>query len=302
MICLLALIVFGILGIFSATNRRIAREAFDCVFRKITLRKCQTGLDSRLKGQVTGRLLRRWPRIGKFVYRYFEIISWAFTILLLVSLVYTGIAGYNYYRYGNCNGPNSGSFCIFDPTGANDAVSHMASDTCASPAQMNAALNMDSLNLSLFPTLHPDAKNTVVFIGCYECPYTRELYPTMRALSERADVKMVFAHYPINNDSRNLTDAANCIADHGVDKLWEFNDKVFKADPRKEDVDAIIASLNLSVSGIHACMKSPAEQARKDAQLASLNTTGIYGTPLVFVNGQPLVGPKPARVYGQFLR
>jgi len=52
MICVVALIVFGILGIFSAKYRVIAKEAFDCVFRKITLRKCDSRLDSRLKSEI----------------------------------------------------------------------------------------------------------------------------------------------------------------------------------------------------------------------------------------------------------
>ena len=51
MICFVALIVFGILGIFSAKYREIAREAFSCVFLKMTLRKCDSRLDERLRAQ-----------------------------------------------------------------------------------------------------------------------------------------------------------------------------------------------------------------------------------------------------------
>jgi hypothetical protein len=115
MICLIALAVFAILGIFSVSYRKLSAEAFDCVFRKLTLRKCESGLDMRLKAQITGSVLKRSPKTGIFVFRNFELISWIFTILLIASAAYTAYAGYNYYIYGNCNGPNSDGFCIFDP-------------------------------------------------------------------------------------------------------------------------------------------------------------------------------------------
>lgn len=112
MICLIALFVFGVLSIFSVSRRTIAKEAFDCVFRRITLRPCTTGLDKRLKSQITGRLMRRSPRVAGRVYKHFELISWFFTILLITSLLFSGRGIYYLVRYGNCNGPQGG-ICIF---------------------------------------------------------------------------------------------------------------------------------------------------------------------------------------------
>ena len=132
MICLLALIVFGVLGIFSATHRKIAIEAFDCVFRRVTLRKCESGLDKRLKGQITGNLMRKSPRLAKGIYKHFETISWAFTIVLVASLVSTGIGGYNYLMYGNCNGETSQEACFYE------GISNTFNDPdCGSPSCQN---------------------------------------------------------------------------------------------------------------------------------------------------------------------
>lgn len=114
MICLIALVVFAVLGIFSSTHRVLAKEAFDCVFRRMTLRKCESGLDKRLKSQITGKLMRKAPRLAGFTYKNFELISWAFTILLVVSLVYSGHSLYNYVKYGNCYGKSSDENCIFN--------------------------------------------------------------------------------------------------------------------------------------------------------------------------------------------
>ncbi|MDD5177837.1 MAG: hypothetical protein PHT54_00970 [Candidatus Nanoarchaeia archaeon] len=116
MICVIAMVVFGILGIFSVKYRTIAKESFDCVFRRITLRPCTTGLDERLKGQITGKLMKRSPKIAAFTYKYFEVFSWLFLILLIGSLVYSGISAYNLIAYGNCGGPDPEDFCVFDPS------------------------------------------------------------------------------------------------------------------------------------------------------------------------------------------
>jgi hypothetical protein len=71
MICLLALIVFSVLGIFSLSYRRLAKEAFDCVFRRLTFRPCRTNLKQRLKSKLTAKFLKTNPALGRFTFRYF---------------------------------------------------------------------------------------------------------------------------------------------------------------------------------------------------------------------------------------
>ena len=44
-LCIIALPVFLFLSIFSAKYRPLARRAIDCVFKKVTLRKCETLLE-----------------------------------------------------------------------------------------------------------------------------------------------------------------------------------------------------------------------------------------------------------------
>lgn len=134
MICLIALFVFGILGIFSVTHRRLAIEAFDCVFRKVRFKPCNSDLDKRLKSQITGKLIRRTPRIAKFTYKNFEVISGIFVILMFVSFLYSGIAVYNVFVYDNCNGPHSDDFCIFNPIGSGEVScdsSYCAENGCS---------------------------------------------------------------------------------------------------------------------------------------------------------------------------
>ncbi len=114
-LCYIALPVLLVLGLFSLKYRRLAKEAFECVFRTMTLRKCQSKLDLRLKTYLSAKLMKHSPSASRFTYKHFEILSWIFVILTIGTLIFSIIPVYNYVAYGNCNGENSDEFCIFNP-------------------------------------------------------------------------------------------------------------------------------------------------------------------------------------------
>ncbi len=114
MICIIALVVFSVLGVFSLQYRKLAIEAFDCVFRRATLRPCTTGFDQRMRAKIVGKLLVKSPRAAKAVKTHFELLSWTFTIIMFVSLFVTATSVYNLAVYGNCNGLGDEE-CIFTP-------------------------------------------------------------------------------------------------------------------------------------------------------------------------------------------
>ena len=118
MICIIALVVFAVLGIVSAKYRTYFFEALDCVSKRVTLRKCTTSFDKKMKLKITTRVARVNKRIGSFTFKHFETISWILTILMILSMVwslYVGVVGvYNWVAYGNCNGPNSAEACVLN--------------------------------------------------------------------------------------------------------------------------------------------------------------------------------------------
>jgi hypothetical protein len=113
--CIVGLVGLSFLGIFSAKYRSLAKEAFNCVFRRITLRKCQTNFDQKMKVKISAKLAEKNPKIGGFFFKHFEAISWAMFLFLIFSLALTVNGLYNFFVYGNCNGENSNEFCIFNP-------------------------------------------------------------------------------------------------------------------------------------------------------------------------------------------
>ncbi|MFH0973565.1 MAG: thioredoxin family protein, partial [Candidatus Micrarchaeota archaeon] len=117
-LCLVALVIFAVLGVFSARYRSLAREAFSCVFRMATLRPCESGLNERLKAKVVGEALKRSPRAAKAVNHHFETLSFVFTVLFFASLAYTAYGLYNLATLGTCD-PVHPENCVFKPQATN---------------------------------------------------------------------------------------------------------------------------------------------------------------------------------------
>lgn len=134
MICIIALLIFGILGVFSAKYRTLAKESFRCVFLRLSFKPCETQLDQKIKSKLTSKLLTRSPRVARFVYKRFEILSWIFTILLFGSMIYSAYGLYNLFVYGTCD--PSGGNCPFEtkpPVCGCEGLCLCEQRTCQSP-------------------------------------------------------------------------------------------------------------------------------------------------------------------------
>jgi len=296
MICIIALVVFGILGIFSAKYRTIAKEAFDCVFRKITLRKCDSRLDLRLKAQITGKLMKRHQGLGRQIYKHFEIIAWIFTILMFVSLFYTGQGIYYFAKYGNCNGPNSNSFCIFDPLHSlnnNDDSGNI----CSAPGfEENKTLSFTGL-IDDKPFLgNENASIVIVEFGCFACPNTKVAVPEVnKMINTYGDiVKLVYFDFPIptHQFSYESSLASSCILINDVDKYWNYNSKLF--DNQGKFSEALFRDLAIKVGAdvnkFDVCIQTNQSKKIVDSDYQEGINSNIYGTPTFFINGKPYVG------------
>jgi|SRR3989344_6843572 len=113
-LCFIAFPVLLIMGIFSVKYRILAKDAFECLGRTVTFRKCKSNLDDRIKSHLTGKIIKRSHKFGIFFYRNFQLISVIMIILLVASIFFSITGLFNYIKYGNCNGPeNEGTFCIY---------------------------------------------------------------------------------------------------------------------------------------------------------------------------------------------
>ncbi|MFH1290394.1 MAG: hypothetical protein ABIH92_03230 [Nanoarchaeota archaeon] len=121
-LCWLALPVFAILAIFSARYRRLTVESLECLFKTATFQKCKSGLDDRIKSQITGKLLKFSPATARLFYKHYKVISLILLIVFIWSTYMSAATIYNYVNYGNCNGEDSDDFCIIDVVDGDDEV------------------------------------------------------------------------------------------------------------------------------------------------------------------------------------
>lgn len=304
MFCIAAFVVFLILGIFSATHRKLAWEALDCVFRRVTFRPCVSGFKEKVQAKILGKVMSRSITLAKLLNKHFELLSWIFMVLMIASTVWVIRGGYNYYMYGNCNGLNASGFCLFDPQGNNSKVSPV-NVGCSTTAPSEANLTLKNVDLSLFYTKNPTAKNKIFFIGCYSCEYTRKTYPVIKDLLSNNDVAFTFAHFPAKPDTAYLSAYDYCAYKLNPQKFWTLNDKFFNTDVKildnHDQTLKMAENAGFDSTAFQACLNNPVTQKAVSKQDAEIRKTGIYGTPTIFINGQPAVGPKPARVYERLL-
>lgn len=110
MFCIAAFIVLGVLGIFSARYRRLASDAWKCVGRRVTFRKCDTNFKEDTKARLLGRVVLKHPRLAKFLDKWLDVLSFVFVLLMIWSIVVTIHAGLNLFVYDTCN-PNNSESC-----------------------------------------------------------------------------------------------------------------------------------------------------------------------------------------------
>jgi hypothetical protein len=282
MICIAALIVFSILALFSAKYRPLAKEAFQCVFLKLRLRPCQSGLDRRVRTAAMLPFAKRTPRLARFIYKAFPALSMLFVLLTVLSFGYMVWGGYNYALYGNCNGPGSTGFCVFDPSGPGASETGECTDI---PHVPEALIKPTEENLTGLKVIHPQANFTVIFFGCYSCEYTRKAAPALIETIERnPDVRFVLVDFPIerHEGSTVAATAGNCVYDIAPEQYLSYAQQLY--------------STNLSISmppfdnpQFATCMNTTHPRVTQGIALGK--QTNVYGTPTYFIGDYAAVGP-----------
>ncbi len=293
-LCLIALPIFAILGIFSVKHRKLTAEAFECLFKTITLRKCRSGLDDRIKSGITGRLLKFSPKTAGFAYRHYKTISWIILIIFLWSIYVSSIGIYNYANYGNCNGPAEVGLCLLDPTGQNSKISEVDVDT--QTTILYPKLEKED------PTIgNPDAKLTIIEFGCYACPYTKKAEPIIQEVLDyyNGEVNLQFKtfyipHHPFSYKSAL---ASNCAIEQNAYR--EFHRLAFEMQENMSDLffSDMANDLGLNAAQFDDCLNNEKYKAEVNEDTLAGIHAGVRGTPTFFVNHQKIVGPKPFRTF-----
>lgn len=286
MFCIIAAIVLSILGIFSATNRRLAKEALDCVFHRITFRPCTTGFDEKMKAKILGKVINRSERTARFLSKHFEMLSWTFFVILLAASIFMVRGIFLFYTTGSCNGVNNTGFCIFDPTGENNEISSAADGSCPVPTNLTngGGFTLDDVDLSLWPVMNSDSEKQLVFVGCYACDYTRKIYPQIKKLVNAYEPEFFFGEYPTKLKTDYLSRIGYCVYNEDSDKYWQMNDALFAEEVSLLEDDAatreILDTLGLNVDAIETCAADPATEEAVQALFSEIDRcTSVSPSP-----------------------
>jgi protein-disulfide isomerase len=136
---------------------------------------------------------------------------------------------------------------------------------------------------------------TVVEFSDFQCPYCKQVVPTIEQALERYDgkVRVVFRQYPLTSihpQAFKAAEASLCAADQG--KFWELHDVMF-AEQNALDVPALqekAKRIGLDEAAFSTCLESGKYTAQVQADLRSGSAAGVSGTPAFFVNGRPMSG------------
>jgi protein-disulfide isomerase len=115
---------------------------------------------------------------------------------------------------------------------------------------------------------------------------------------------LVFAHFPVQGSSTLASRYAMCIYKKAPDIFWKYNDIMFSSNKHMDakGLTGVVKSLGLNESEIKECIDSDAIKALVLEQENEIKEAGVYGTPTVFIDGEPVVGPKPYRVYARLIK
>lgn len=140
-----------------------------------------------------------------------------------------------------------------------------------------------------------EAPVTIVEWSDFECPYCKQVLPTLERLLEEypTEVRLVFRHFPLHAAHPNAqaaAEAAVCAQDQGA--FWELHDLMF------EEQDTLSAAdlkdkaerAGINAEAFAACAEAEDTPARVEADRRAGIEVGVNGTPALFVNGRPLAG------------
>ncbi len=134
----------------------------------------------------------------------------------------------------------------------------------------------------------------VVEFADYQCPYCRQLEPTLERLRTEFGDKVAFVYkdylIPGHPLAPKAAEAADCAAAQG--KFWDFHDYLFK-DSKNLEVAGLKSGakeLNLDQAKFESCLDSDGKNDEIQRDVSEGSHLGISGTPALFINGRYVAG------------
>ena len=136
-----------------------------------------------------------------------------------------------------------------------------------------------------------DAPMQLVVYGDYECPYTRAALIQIRAVRQQLadNLVFVFRNYPlieIHPHALHAAQAAEAAAEQG--RFWELHEVLFAYQKALTDGDLLdhARQVGLDEARFSRDRQSELVRSKIEADVDSGESSGVQGTPTLFVNGR----------------
>jgi protein-disulfide isomerase len=222
-----------------------------------------------------------------------------------------GLGLFNFAVYGNCNGPNSDEFCIYDPLGTNKPQpTATQGEICSIPGQSTSKI-LTAPKIKDLEHIgyqgNPNAKVVIIEFGCYSCHYTKQAEPTIKKIVDKYgdQILYIYKDFPLSLTHENAikaAQAAHCALDQG--KYWEYREYLF-ANQQQQFEEALMKyanDLQLDTVKFKQCLDSDKFKSLIEQNYDEGISSGISVTPTFFINNETIVGAKDYSEFNKIVR
>lgn len=157
------------------------------------------------------------------------------------------------------------------------------------------------------PSFGPEnARLVVIEFGDFQCPYCRQVFPTVRSLMNtyKDSVQFVFRQFPVSDAHPFAIAAARaslCAGDQG--KFWQYHDVLFTNQEQISEGNLVpfAERANLDVKAFSDCMLSKKFDSDIENDYNDGIALGVRGTPTFFFNGIKVDGAIPEDAFRQII-
>lgn len=156
----------------------------------------------------------------------------------------------------------------------------------------------------------PDAPVVLVNYSDFQCPYcgrfARETEPKLvRKYVDKGVLRMEWRDFPyFGDDSDKAAMAGRAAADQG--RFWEFHDAFYADQPKMnsgqmtdEFLGGIASGIGIDPDRFLAAIENEQFKAEIERDFSEGHSLGISGTPAFMINGQPISGAQPIKVFAK---
>ena len=143
---------------------------------------------------------------------------------------------------------------------------------------------------------------TIVKFEDFQCPFCKQIQPTVNALLSRYDGKARLVHKDLPLESlhpqaRQAAEAARCAHEQG--KFWEYHDKLYANAPKAsaDDLKSFAKDVGLKADSFDRCFASGKYKEVVQRDLNEGAQLGLTGTPTFFINGREISGNQPSEAF-----